>query len=73
MQQPATDFTQLGDPEFFEERHHVQEKLERLPEHHIDRASLTDLYDVMTREWDRRAASAWQHAAVPAPASPPGE
>jgi hypothetical protein len=62
MQQPTTDFTRLDDPQFFEERRHVREKLERLPEHHADRAMLTDLYAAMTTELDRRAASAWQQS-----------
>ena len=62
MQQPTTDYTKLGDPEFFEERRHVREKLERLPEHHVDRASLADLYEAMTRELEQRAASAWQQS-----------
>ncbi|MGH3278250.1 MAG: hypothetical protein ACRDNW_03840 [Trebonia sp.] len=60
MHQPTTDFTKLADPEFFEERRHVREKLERLPEHHTDRASLADLYEAMTEEFTRRARSAWQ-------------
>jgi hypothetical protein len=60
MQQPTTDYTGLDDPQFFEERRHVREKLERLPDHHADRASLTDLYAAMTTELDRRAARAWQ-------------
>jgi len=62
MQQPTTDFSRLDDPQFFEERCHVREKLERLPEHHADRASLTDLYAAITTELDRRAASAWQQS-----------
>jgi hypothetical protein len=59
MQQPQTDYTKLDDPAFFEERRHVREKLERLPEHHVDRASLAELYDAMTDEFVKRAASAW--------------
>jgi hypothetical protein len=55
-----TDYTQLDDPEFFEERRHVREKLERLPEHHVDRATLTEVYNAMTEEFTRRARSAWQ-------------
>jgi hypothetical protein len=60
--QQQTDYTKLGDPEFFEERRHVREKLERLPEHHVDRASLANLYDAMTKEFEHRAASAWQQS-----------
>jgi len=62
MRQPTTDFTRLDDPQFFEERRHVREKLARLPEHHTERAALTDLYDAMTTEIDRRAASAWRQS-----------
>jgi hypothetical protein len=57
--QQETDFTTLDDPEFFEERRHVREKLDRLPEQHIDRAPLAELYDAMTDELTRRARSAW--------------
>jgi hypothetical protein len=55
-----TDFTKLNDPEFFEERRHVRERLERLPEHHAGRATLAELYEKMTRELTRRAAHAWE-------------
>jgi hypothetical protein len=58
MQQ--TDFTKLDDPEFFAERRHVREQLERLPEHHTDRDALAELYEQMTDELTKRAASAWQ-------------
>jgi hypothetical protein len=58
--QDHTDFVKLDDPEFFEERRHVRELLERLPEHHIDRESLAELYEAMTDELTKRAASAWQ-------------
>jgi hypothetical protein len=57
-----TEFSGLGDPEFFEERQHVREQLERLPPGHADRAGLTDLYESMTEEFERRAASAWGKA-----------
>jgi len=60
MQQPQSDFTTLDDPQLFEERRHVREELERLPEHHVDRASLAELLDALTEEFDRRARSAWQ-------------
>lgn len=60
MSQPLTDFTQLPDPEFFEERRHVREKLERLPACHPGRIRLSGLYEAMTAELDRRARCAWQ-------------
>jgi hypothetical protein len=53
-------FSKLDDPEFFEERRRVRDELERLPAHHADRATLTELYEAMTDEFTRRAASAWQ-------------
>jgi hypothetical protein len=56
----STDYTQLDDPELFEERRHMREKLERLPAHHADRARLARQFDAMTEEFDRRARSAWQ-------------
>jgi hypothetical protein len=56
----STDYTQLDDPEFFEERRRVREQLEHLPAHHADRATLAELYEAMTDEFTRRAASAWR-------------
>jgi hypothetical protein len=56
----STDYTQLDDPEFFEERRRVRDELERLPAHHADRATLAELDEAMTDEFTRRAASAWQ-------------
>ncbi|MGH3171302.1 MAG: hypothetical protein ACRDN0_36235 [Trebonia sp.] len=58
MQQ--TDFTKLDDPEFFAERRRLREQLERLPAQHIDRDALAELYEQMTDELTKRAASAWQ-------------
>lgn len=54
------DFTRLNDPEFFSQRRRVRERLECLPEHHADRVALARLYDAMTEEFTRRAASAWR-------------
>lgn len=54
------DFTQLDDPELFEERHHVREKIDALPRCHPDRLRLAEVYDALTQEFDRRARSAWQ-------------
>ena len=58
MQEQA-DFTRLDDPGFFRERRRVRERLESLPAGHADRAPLVKLYDAMTDEFTRRAASAW--------------
>jgi hypothetical protein len=55
-----TDFTKLDDPEFFKERRRVREQLECLPAHHVERESLVELYDAMTDEFTKRAASAWR-------------
>jgi hypothetical protein len=60
MQQQAADYTQLDDPDLFDERRHVREKLERLPARHADRTRLTKVLDALTDEFDRRARSAWQ-------------
>ena len=60
MQQSAADYTQLGDPDLFEERHHVREKLECLPESHPDRTRLATELDALTNEFNRRARTAWQ-------------
>ena len=57
------DYLKLDDPEFFEARRDVREKLERLPPRHADRVPLAELYEALTREFDRRAASAWEKAA----------
>jgi hypothetical protein len=55
-----TDYTKLDDPEFFEVRRHVRERLEGLPEHHAGRATLAELYEEMTSELTRRAANSWE-------------
>ena len=62
MQQTAADYTQLGDPELFEERRHVREKLDRLPARHADRTQLTTVLDALTSEFDRRARAEWAAA-----------
>ena len=60
--QSTDDYLNLDDPEFIEARGNVREELERLPAQHADRASLTELYEDLTEEFDRRAASAWRKA-----------
>jgi hypothetical protein len=62
MQHPAADYTQLDDPDLFEERRHIREKLERLPARHADRTRLATVLDALTHEFDRRARSAWQQS-----------
>jgi hypothetical protein len=54
-----TDYTKLGDPQFFEERRHVRDKLERLPPHHPCRDTLTELLGNLNDEFIRRAREAW--------------
>lgn len=60
MQSTSTDYTQLDDQEFFEERRRVREELERMSRQHADRAALAEIYDAMTDEFVKRAASAWK-------------
>jgi hypothetical protein len=56
------EFSGLGDPEFFEERRRVRQQLEQLPPGHADRARLTEVFEAMTDELTRRAATAWGKA-----------
>jgi hypothetical protein len=56
----STDYANLDDPELFEERRHVREKLDRLPDRHAGRQQLSEVLDALTEEFDRRARSAWQ-------------
>ena len=62
MQQPTADYTQLDDPDLFEERRHVREKLASLPATHADRTRLTTTLDALTSEFDRRARAEWAAA-----------
>jgi hypothetical protein len=62
MQQTAADYTELDDPDLFEERRHVREKLESLPARHADRSRLSAVLNALTDEFDRRARSAWQQS-----------
>jgi hypothetical protein len=59
MTSHATDFKKLDDPAFIAARRRLREQLERLPEHHGDRATLVEVYQAMTDEFDRRARAAW--------------
>jgi hypothetical protein len=56
------EFSGLDDPEFFEARQRVWQRLGQLPEGHADRARLTELYETMTDELTTRAAAAWRRA-----------
>jgi hypothetical protein len=53
------DFTELDDPALIAERRRVREQFERLPARDAERIDLEALFDLMTRELDRRAAVAW--------------
>ena len=57
-----TEFSGMGDTEFFEKRKHVREQLEQLPTGHAQRARLAELYEAMTDELTTRAAAAWRRA-----------
>jgi hypothetical protein len=50
------EFAKMGDPEFLAERARVREQLEHVPE---VSAELTELYQRLTDEFDRRASAAW--------------
>ena len=62
MQQPTADYTQLDDPDLFEERRHLREKLASVPALHPGRTRLTTTLDALTSEFDRRARAAWQQS-----------
>jgi pyruvate-formate lyase len=59
MTQTQADYEHLDDTEFIEERRHVREQLEQLPEQHPRRRALTELSQVLDREFTRRARAAW--------------
>lgn len=58
----AADFRQLDDQQLFAECRCVCQKLEHLPERSVDRARLGKLHAALTREFDRRARTAWTSA-----------
>ena len=58
MSEP-TDFTQLDDPAFLDERARLRERLQHVPENASGRAGLERLYETMTEEFLRRARRAW--------------
>ena len=63
-----SEFATLDDPQFLSARARLRQRLEDLPERHVDRARFQLTYDAMTREFDRRASRSWTQSA-----SPPGE
>ena len=58
--QTAADYARLADPDLFDERRHLREKLAGLPASHPGRAPLTATLDALTDELDNRARRAWQ-------------
>ena len=54
------DLTKLDDFVLIDERAAMREKLELMSPHSKQRASLVELYDKLTTEFDRRARAAWQ-------------
>jgi hypothetical protein len=58
MNEP-TDFTDLDDPAFLNERARLRGRLERTPENTRGRTELERLYEAMTEEFLRRARNAW--------------
>jgi hypothetical protein len=67
MSEP-TDFTQLDDPAFLDERARLRERLQHVPDSASDRAGLERLYAAMTEEFLLRARLAWSGSS---PALPP--
>lgn len=59
MTNTQTDYEQLDDTAFIEERRHVREQLEQLPEQHPRRDALTELSQLLDLEFTRRARAAW--------------
>ena len=58
----SDDLTKLDDDQLIGQRAALRQQLQRMPEHHKQRASLVIRYDVLTDEFDRRARAAWQPA-----------
>jgi hypothetical protein len=53
------DLTQLDDDALISQRADVRENLEKLSPHATQHATLVELYDRLTDEFDRRARAAW--------------
>jgi hypothetical protein len=62
MTQTQADYEQLDDTAFIEERRHVREQLEQLPEQHPRRRTLAELSQMLDREFTRRARAAWSES-----------
>jgi hypothetical protein len=58
--QTRADYARLADPDLFDERRHLSEKLADLLASHPGRARLAEAIDALTDEFDRRARAAWQ-------------
>jgi hypothetical protein len=58
----SDDLTKLDDDQLIGQRAALRQRLQQMPEHHIQRASLVVRYGVLTDEFDRRARAAWQPA-----------
>jgi hypothetical protein len=63
--QPASpaagdDLTTLDDDQLISQRAALRTRLERLPPHARQHASLAKRYEALTTEFDRRARAAWQ-------------
>jgi hypothetical protein len=57
-----SDFTQLDDPAFLDERARLRGLLEHEPENTTGRPELEQVYEAMTAEFLRRARIAWATA-----------
>jgi hypothetical protein len=58
----SDEISQLDDDQLIDQRATLRRRLEQIPEHHKQRASLAKRYDVLTTEFDRRARGAWKAA-----------
>lgn len=57
-----SDLTALDDDQLIDRRAALRGRLEQMPEHARQRASLAKQYEALTGEFDRRARAAWQTA-----------
>jgi hypothetical protein len=66
------DLTKLADDQLINQRKALRIRLEQLPLHVRQRASLAIRYDALTDEFDRRARAAWNPLETQLPASRQG-
>jgi hypothetical protein len=71
--QTAADYARLADPDLFDERRRLRDKLADLPARHPGRAQLTVTLGILTDEFDRRARAAWQAAGTSHPPACPAD